>query len=50
MFYEIAEQGPLKPWEIRRLRVFERSVRFDNLVVEVFDVATDILFMLVMFK
>lgn len=50
-FYEMArsQDGKLYDWQIDRLVVFERGARWDNFLYEVFDMATDIIFILVLF-
>ena len=50
MFYEIARGGPPTKYELARLQDFEMVGRKNNFLLQLFDVGSDIAFMLVMFS
>jgi hypothetical protein len=49
MFYQIAGKGRPTKYELARLRNFEMQGRRESILLEAFDLGTDIAFMLVMF-
>lgn len=50
MFYEIARDGDPTPYELSRLRSYELTGRLHNVILEVFDLGTDIAFVLVLYS